>query len=66
MGWYRSCCRFCVGTGHALSLLKTTPYVFVGFHFERWYTQLFLRYLNMNANRFSNNSRNYALKTSWD
>ncbi len=46
-----------------LPLLKTTTYIFVGFHFERWYTQLFLRYLNMNANRFSNNSRNYALKT---
>ncbi len=44
--------RFGVGTGHARFLLKTTPYVFVGFHFERWYTQLFLRYLSMNANRF--------------
>ncbi len=43
--------------------LKTTTYIFVGFHFERWYTQLFLRYLNMNENQFSNNSRNYVLKT---
>lgn len=48
-----------------MPLLKTTTYIFVGFHFERWYTQLFLRYLNMNDNRFSNNSRNYALKTTF-
>lgn len=48
-----------------LPLLKTTTYVFVGFHFERWYTQLFLRYLNMNDNQFSNNSRNYVLQTTF-
>jgi hypothetical protein len=48
-----------------MSLRKATTYVFVGFHFERWYTQLFLRYLNMNTSRFANNSRNYALKTSF-
>lgn len=48
-----------------LPLMKTTTYIFVGFHFERWYTQLFLRYLNMNDNQFSNNSRNYVLKTTF-
>lgn len=46
-------------------LRKTTTYIFVGFHFERWYTQLFMRYLNMNDNRFSNNSSNYVLKTTF-
>ncbi|MCB9333057.1 MAG: SIR2 family protein [Lewinellaceae bacterium] len=48
-----------------LPLMKTTTYIFVGFHFERWYTQLFLRYLNMNDNQFSNNSRNYVLNTTF-
>ncbi len=48
-----------------LPLMKATTYIFVGFHFERWYTQLFLRYLNMNDNRFSNKSRNYVLKTTF-
>ena len=48
-----------------LPLMKTTTYIFVGFHFERWYTQLFLRYLNMNDSQFSNNSRNYVLKTTF-
>ena len=48
-----------------LPLMKTTTYIFVGFHFERWYTQLFLRYLNMNENQFNNNSRNYVLKTTF-
>ena len=48
-----------------LPLMKTTTYIFIGFHFERWYTQLFLRYLNMNENQFSNNSRNYVLKTTF-
>ena len=47
-------------------LMKTTTYIFVGFHFERWYTQLFLRYLNMNDNQFSNNSRNYVLDTKFE
>lgn len=48
-----------------LPLLKTTTYVFLGFNFERWYTQLFLRYLNMDESRFSNRSSNYVLKTSF-
>jgi hypothetical protein len=48
-----------------MPLMKTTTYIFVGFHFERWYTQLFLRYLNMNDNQFTNKSRNYVLKTTF-
>jgi len=46
-------------------LHDASTFIFVGFHFERWYTQLFLRYLNQNDHQFSNNSRNYALKTSF-
>ncbi len=42
-------------------LQKARTYVFLGFHFERWQTQLFLRYLNM-LDKFTNNSRNYAPK----
>jgi len=48
-----------------IPLLKARTFIFLGFHFERWYTQLFLRYLNQNDHQFSNNSRNYALKTSF-
>lgn len=44
-------------------LKKCNTYIFVGFHFERWYTQLFLKYLNMNDNRFENTKSNYVLKT---
>lgn len=47
-----------------LPLKKATTYIFIGFQFERWYTQLLLRYLNMN-DRFNNNSSNYALQTSF-
>jgi SIR2-like domain len=42
-------------------LQKARTYIFLGFHFERWQTQLFLRYLNM-LDKFTNNSRNYAPK----
>ena len=45
------------------TLKKADTYIFVGFHFERWYTQLFLRYLNMNESRFDNSKSNYVLKT---
>lgn len=38
-------------------------FIFIGFRFERWYTQLFLRYLNMN-DRINNKKRNYVLKTT--
>lgn len=44
---------------------NTTTYVFIGFHFERWYTQLLLRYLNMNKSRFENKNINYVLKTTF-
>lgn len=44
-------------------LLKATTYVFIGFQFDKWYTQLLLRYLNKNKDRFSNTKKNYATKT---
>lgn len=46
-------------------LKNATTFIFLGFHFERWYTQLFLRYLNQNDHQFSNPAQNYALKTSF-
>jgi hypothetical protein len=46
-------------------LQSATTFIFFGFHFERWYTQLFLRYLNQNEHQFSNHARNYALKTTF-
>ena len=48
-----------------LPLQKTTTYFFLGFHFERWYTQLLLRYLNMADDQFTNRSRNYVLNTTF-
>lgn len=45
------------------TLVKCVTFIFVGFHFERWYTQLLLRYLNMNETRFDNKNSNYILKT---
>ena len=48
-----------------IHLKRATTYIFVGFHFERWYTQLFLRYLNMHEDHFLNDSSNYVLKTSF-
>lgn len=47
-------------------LVNATTYIFIGFKFEKWYTQLLLRYLNKNANRFVNTNRNHALKTMID
>jgi hypothetical protein len=47
-------------------LKDATTFIFYGFHLERWYTQLFLRYLNQNEHHYSNNTRNYALRTQLD
>jgi hypothetical protein len=47
-------------------LKDATTFIFYGFHLERWYTQLFLRYLNQNEYHFSNNTRNYAFQTHLD
>ncbi len=47
-------------------LINATTYIFVGFQFEKWYTQLLLRYLNKNRDRFSNANKNYATKTVID
>lgn len=44
-------------------LVNATTYIFIGFEFEKWYTQLLLRYVNKNRDRFSNAKKNYATKT---
>lgn len=48
-----------------ITLKKAKTFIFVGFHFERWYTQLFMRYLNMYDKAFTNNSSNFVVKTSF-
>ena len=47
-------------------LVTATTYIFIGFQFDKWYTQLLLRYLNKNRDRFSNAKKNYATKTVID
>ncbi|HMX39689.1 MAG TPA: SIR2 family protein [Saprospiraceae bacterium] len=47
-------------------LKDATTFIFYGFRLERWYTQLFLRYLNQNEHHYTNNARNYALQTKID
>lgn len=47
-------------------LVNATSYIFIGFQFDKWYTQLLLRYLNKNRDRFSNAKKNYATKTVID
>ena len=49
-----------------MPLKRATTFIFIGFHFERWYTQLFLRYLNQHEDQFKSNSRNYVLKTTFN
>ncbi len=44
-------------------LVNATTYIFIGFQFDKWYTQLLLRYVNKNRDRFSNAKKNYASKT---
>lgn len=44
-------------------LVNATTYIFIGFQFDKWYTQLLLRYVNKNRDRFSNAKKNYATKT---
>lgn len=44
-------------------LVNATTYIFIGFEFDKWYTQLLLRYVNKNRDRFSNAKKNYATKT---
>ncbi len=48
-----------------IPLKKATTFIFLGFHFERWYTQLFLRYLNQHDDQFQIKSSNYALHTTF-
>jgi len=45
-------------------LVNATTYIFIGFQFEKWYTQVLLRYVNKNRDRFSNAKKNYATKTA--
>lgn len=47
-------------------LVNATTYIFIGFQFDKWYTQLLLRYLNKNRDRFSNAKKNYATQTVVD
>lgn len=47
-------------------LVNATTYIFIGFQFDKWYTQLLLRYLNKNRDHFSNVNKNYATKTVID
>lgn len=44
-------------------LVNATTYIFIGFQFDKWYTQLLLRYVNKNRDRLSNAKKNYATKT---
>jgi hypothetical protein len=44
-------------------MTHATTYIFIGFQFEKWYTQLLLRYVNKNRDRFSNTKKNFAIKT---
>jgi len=44
-------------------LVNATTYIFIGFQFDKWYTQILLRYLNKNHDRFTNAKKNYATKT---
>lgn len=47
-------------------LVNSTTYIFIGFQFDKWYTQLLLRYINKNRDHFSNSKKNYAGKTIID
>lgn len=42
-------------------LKNATTYIFLGFQFDRWYSQMMLYYLNMLDNDFDNSSNNYSM-----
>lgn len=42
-------------------LVNATTYIFIGFQFDKWYTQLLLRYVQQNQT--ANATKNYATKT---
>lgn len=41
-------------------LNETDTYIFIGFHLEKWDTQLLFRYLNMKEHCFDDSKKNYA------
>jgi hypothetical protein len=43
-------------------LNEAETYIFLGFHLEKWYTQLLLRYLNMKENHFDDKNKNYTVQ----
>lgn len=45
------------------TMINATTYIFIGFQFEKWYTQMLLRYVNKNRDRFTNTKKNFAIKT---
>lgn len=44
-------------------LNETDTYIFIGFHLEKWDTQLLFRYLNMKENDFDDTKKNYTTKS---
>ncbi len=44
-------------------LNETDSFIFIGFHLEKWDTQLLFRYLNMKENSFDDSKKNYTTKS---
>lgn len=44
-------------------LSETDTYIFIGFHLEKWDTQLLFRYLNMKEHCFDDSKKNYTTKS---
>jgi len=44
------------------ALLLIDTYIFIGFHVEKWDTQLLFRYLNMKEHSFDDKKKNYTTK----
>lgn len=47
-------------------LRRTDKYVLLGFHFDRWYSQLLLHYLNMLEGEFDNSNKTFSILSSMD
>lgn len=45
-------------------LNETDTYIFIGFHLEKWDTQLLFRYLNMKEHGFDDSKKNYTQKSN--
>jgi hypothetical protein len=44
-------------------LNETDTYIFIGFHLEKWDTQLLFRYLNMKEHGFDDSKKNYTTRS---